>query len=823
MPIVVACSCGKKYQVGDDKAGMKLRCKACQAVIAVPTPKAAGVDEFDDFGLGDDFGAGDDFGDPAGQGEPIAPRPKTAGKKGSKSKGKAKGRAKAGGKKKSAKGKSEMSPAVKYSLAGGIVVVTIGIVLGILYARGVIGGGKKDAAPSGGDDPGSSMASGDLVGDPGGAGNPGAAPKVKQPVQPKKWTPRKEWTPDAALLGQTSEPQALKDFPEYQLRIPKFLKPTAVPANVPLGGADAKLYLWTKTGQSTSNEAGLVVVVARAPGGRQLPAGAEKGAFENMVKMHRQAGASVTTTQPQRGQINGMPFQRLSFTAKSRAESTVGFVYVALDQNRTVLLAIVGGDNVSNAAESVPVLESAVLSFQRQGAMSEEPAPKQSPSAPQAIAAADLLKQNPVGSKTLEKKTIRVRGTVARPLDQGGWLHLTGDAQRTVACQFKPVPQTSPAVGQAVVVEGTFFQSLQQFVTIGNCKLVSAPTSSRSSNERDVRLDQYGDITSFALSQGGTTIVTCRSSLKPHKFQGRDIPGRAAEIRVWDVATSKLLATLEGPDSCNALSVAPRDGNIAAILASNPKQIVIWNSRTGRRLKTIPNSLTGKDAGDFQSVLIAHDGRAVYSYRGHSGKAVGEDGKSTLLHRYVRADVQTGELKAVTVFNRNLVMPMAPSPTADVLAVGVVDRDKAGKAIGIVRLLDGKTGQVKQSLEFDSVPTGISYSADGRRLAVAMRKSKLAVVNLESGQVEATLSTPVKDGQLFGYENAAVSADGTYALVRPLHQGRPKVELWHVSSKKVRQLDGNSAQRYGFTTDGRIVALSKSKLTFLKPEQLMQQ
>jgi WD40 repeat protein len=130
MSIIVQCDCGKKYQVGDDKAGKKLRCKACNGIVSIPKSEAAPADEWDDFG-----GGFDDF-DDVGSAQPAAPRPRA--KSGSRPKGKGKGKSKPG------KSRGGMSPAVKYSLAGGIVAVTAGIVVAILYSRGVIGGGKKD-------------------------------------------------------------------------------------------------------------------------------------------------------------------------------------------------------------------------------------------------------------------------------------------------------------------------------------------------------------------------------------------------------------------------------------------------------------------------------------------------------------------------------------------------------------------------------------------------------------------------------------------------------------------------------------------------------
>src|SRR5262249_6444839 len=36
MPILVPCSCGKKLQIKDELSGKRIRCPACQAVVAVP-------------------------------------------------------------------------------------------------------------------------------------------------------------------------------------------------------------------------------------------------------------------------------------------------------------------------------------------------------------------------------------------------------------------------------------------------------------------------------------------------------------------------------------------------------------------------------------------------------------------------------------------------------------------------------------------------------------------------------------------------------------------------------------------------------------------
>ena len=180
MTIAVRCRCGKKYQVGDDKAGKKLRCKACDSILSIPVPEVAAGDPWDDLDENEFDDIGQDF-------ESPAPRKK------SKS-GKSKKRGKARKSKNSSKG---MIPAVKYGIAGGIVVVTVGVVLGILYSRGILGG-ESGKAKSDGDGGNANVAS-NSTGN-GTSGNSTKKRSVKSSAQnnskPKKRKPPAEKRPE---------------------------------------------------------------------------------------------------------------------------------------------------------------------------------------------------------------------------------------------------------------------------------------------------------------------------------------------------------------------------------------------------------------------------------------------------------------------------------------------------------------------------------------------------------------------------------------------------------------------------------------------------
>ena len=63
MAIVVRCECGKEFQTGDENAGRRARCSACNRVVVVPEPKPH---------AGDEFAPLHDYGPPATSGKAIA-------------------------------------------------------------------------------------------------------------------------------------------------------------------------------------------------------------------------------------------------------------------------------------------------------------------------------------------------------------------------------------------------------------------------------------------------------------------------------------------------------------------------------------------------------------------------------------------------------------------------------------------------------------------------------------------------------------------------------------------------------------------------------
>lgn len=128
--IDVSCpNCSKVYRVSDDKAGKKLRCRECQAVVPIAAPAG------DDFDLGgyDDFG--DDFGTPQER-DPFADSFGPSGGSGS--------RPRPQGRRRPAKKQSGSNAGIIIAAVGGGIVVVAGIVVGIVFAVKAAGDKEDD-------------------------------------------------------------------------------------------------------------------------------------------------------------------------------------------------------------------------------------------------------------------------------------------------------------------------------------------------------------------------------------------------------------------------------------------------------------------------------------------------------------------------------------------------------------------------------------------------------------------------------------------------------------------------------------------------------
>lgn len=905
MPIVVSCSCGKKYQVGDDKAGMKMRCKACQNVIAVPKPQTPPADELDDFG--DDFGGMDDFGDLADQGEPIAPKPKSTGKKsGAKSKGKAKNKKKSGGKKKSSKGKSEMPPAVKYGLSAFIFVATAGIVIGILYANGTIGGGKKDGGSSvaSGDDPantgmpeGAAPGGHDAGGPAGGHGaSPGGGQKAQIDRTDGKSVGKTDNKSNGSAIGKTdgSQQNSVPTFTVAGLtaksaagdtsmankrirvrgtvtsylaqykqvmfdsgggRVVLFHFPNGLsnPINpgdvVVLEGSFSRserraIFLGNAaiiSQKSGSSGGGIAVTAEKLTGDYQGDATAANAKYRNKkitvtgsiatidgtgassLMLRGVDGTAVLcmfplSTEKQRksflsvyylqtvtleGQLvssekkntlltlsrcifrSAEPYKRPPMlpddyvvitkqhvdgiaTKKLRLDDALRWKDSPYYAHRIVVQGAVKKVTITDPRSTidpqVATLELVAPELKanyRCGLYSEEfaralkvgqkvqlvgrfvtafagangvelsvqncapldplpgvPTPKgttpdrKTPNsggneklATVAIqSAADLIKQNPPGNASQKGKTIRVKGAVAKPWNQG-WIFLTGDGRRNVACKFAAAPAQQPTVGQTIVVEGTFFDSAASYISLANAKLVQEtaadggngkggkhaageiaavdllkqnPPGSTTLKNKTVRVKgallQQADRNGWLYLKGdGQRTVACQFQPVP---QQQPAVGQAVVIegtfyqsvqRFITVVKCRVVAKAESPGGKSSPGKRPVVDSKFPIVLSNAKVRFVrnnWLIQVDYRFTNGPPA-----ANDWYFFSVTVPGNQP-NYQPMQGNTLKQQGTLRLRAEAAKGQPASGEL-AITVFYGKSRNQSTGRPVAETLKVKV--------------------------------------------------------------------------------------------------------------------------------------------------------
>ena len=123
------------------------------------------------------------------------------------------------------------------------------------------------------------------------------------------------------------------------------------------------------------------------------------------------------------------------------------------------------------------------------------------------------------------------------------------------------------------------------------------------------------------------------------------------EIRLWDVATGRLVRTLDGRVTVSALAITP-DGKhlLAAVWDNKNRGVPVWDVATGKRVRT----LAGHDHVMTAAVAVSPDGRWVATAGGPAlNIADRTTGTDHDIHLY---DAATGE--------RRHVLPGQPTATA---------------------------------------------------------------------------------------------------------------------------------------------------------------
>jgi eukaryotic-like serine/threonine-protein kinase len=250
--------------------------------------------------------------------------------------------------------------------------------------------------------------------------------------------------------------------------------------------------------------------------------------------------------------------------------------------------------------------------------------------------------------------------------------------------------------------------------------------------------------------------------------------GSDGTVRLWDPADGRELRVLKGHrGDVNSVAFRPDGRRLAS--CGDDRTIRIWDPETGRDLRVVwghgdvvlcvafsPDGTRIASCGRDGSVRIwdPETGEELSVYRGHirhvnalayhpDGKtlaSVGEDGTIKFW------DVAAAPECRVLSGHKLPVGALAFSPDSKRLAsIGKVEAYEEG---GELRTWEVPSGRPLLAIAEDS-PLSLSYSADGRSVAVAGASKRARVREATTGQVRLTLEGPNNFGSV------AVSPDGS--------------------------------------------------------------
>ncbi len=248
---------------------------------------------------------------------------------------------------------------------------------------------------------------------------------------------------------------------------------------------------------------------------------------------------------------------------------------------------------------------------------------------------------------------------------------------------------------------------------------------------RELALFEHeSSVLSVSFSPGGTLLASASDD---------------GDIRLWDVETGQLTATLEGHTYLASCVSFSRDGTL---LASGDylQTVKLWEVATGREVATWEGERQGTGLSPV-SVAFSPDGTTL---------AAG------FMDNTVRLwNLRTFKSVAILSGHRLMVRSVAFSPMGTVLASASADGD--------IRLWDVETRESTPLKGHRSEVTSVAFSRDGTMLASGSREAEVKIWNVTTGSLSKTLTgvhTSWVTSVAFSPEGTVVSAsvDGTVAL-----------------------------------------------------------
>ena len=294
------------------------------------------------------------------------------------------------------------------------------------------------------------------------------------------------------------------------------------------------------------------------------------------------------------------------------------------------------------------------------------------------------------------------------------------------------------------------------------------------------RLNHMSAVTSVAFSPDGGTLASGSGDVT-FGNSGDDT------VRLWDVASDREQATLEGHTSgVRSVSFSPDGKTLAS--GSDDNTVRLWDVASGQEKDVLEGH-----TGEVTSVAFSPDGRTLASGGGSWDETIR------------LWDVATGREKAVLEGNTTQ-RSVSFSPDGKTLASG-----GGYSADPVVQLWDVASGQKKATLEgHGNFVTAVAFSPDGQTLASAGADNTVLLWDVANGQQNAEFVSS-SNGTL---HSVLFSPDGT-TLAIGAHDGR--VWLWDAGSGEEMALEGHTSDvlSVAFSPDGRTLASGSDDGTVL--------
>lgn len=262
-----------------------------------------------------------------------------------------------------------------------------------------------------------------------------------------------------------------------------------------------------------------------------------------------------------------------------------------------------------------------------------------------------------------------------------------------------------------------------------------------------------------------------------------------ASLKLWDMASGKLLRSFEGHTGRVEAAAFSPDGK-RIVTGGGDKTLKLWDAASGRLLRTFE----GHEAGVMAAAFSPDGGRLV---------SAGADNTARLW------DAETGALVHIFKAHSDFVRSAAFSPGGDQIATGSADKT--------VKLWSARTGNVIRSFSGHPAPVSfVAFSSDGARILSKddnilsdSIKSSVKIWSAATGKVITSFGERdhySRDKRYAIYQRifgAAFTQDGKRVISKG---AEGDLYVWDAASGKRLQnieMKGNPYGAASFSPDGR--------------------